>query len=71
MVTCVGPAQGVALSPRDVLLRRQKAVGSLQVAGRLLLFSAVIAIVVAVLVVIGINAMPGNEVAETIPTMPN
>jgi hypothetical protein len=54
-----------------VLLRRQKAVGSLQVAGRLLLFSAVIAIVVAVLVVIGINAMPGNEVAETIPTMPN
>jgi hypothetical protein len=32
---------------------------------------AIIAIVIAVLVFIGINAMPGNEVAETIPTMPS
>jgi hypothetical protein len=31
----------------------------------------IFAIVIAILVVIGINAMPGNELAETIPTMPN
>jgi len=36
-----------------------------------LAFIVVFAIVIAILVVSGINAMPGNELAETIPTLPN